>query len=65
VQYPGYSETEKTVRHEITMWITRQTTELAWIGIGEVTPAHPPPSGKKWSTWWCRSSSTSTWFRRY
>jgi hypothetical protein len=47
VQYPGYSETEKTVRHEITMWITRQTAELAWIGIGEVIDPSSPAAVRK------------------
>ena len=36
VHRPGYTETEKTVRHEITMWITRGSARMVWSAIGDV-----------------------------
>ena len=47
VHHPGYTETESTVRHEITMWVTRDTAILVWAGTGEVIDPSSAEAVKK------------------
>jgi len=47
VQHSGYTETEHTVRHEISMWITRGSARMVWAGTGEVIDPSSPEAVKK------------------
>lgn len=43
VYYPGYTETEKVVRHEVNVWTTGKDGQLIWSGTGDVVD---PSSGQ-------------------
>lgn len=40
VHHPGYTETERVVRHEVHLWTTRDGGRLVWAGTGEVLDPH-------------------------